>query len=349
MEEPARNQKVTVVIPCRNEEKYIREVLQNLLVQDYPAELLEVFVIDGQSEDNTGEIIREFAAKNKHIRHMINRRKTVPHALNLAIIQSTGSIILRMDAHSRYPQNYISALVTGLSHFKCDNAGGSWITEPANSSLKARAIADATSHPFGIGNAYYRLEVKSPKKVDTVPYGCYRREVFDRIGLFDEDLIRNQDDEFNARLIANGGVIYLLPDVKIRYFARENCRKTSRMFFQYGLFKPLVNLKVGKPATLRQFVPPLFALFILSFSLLGILHSLFWTGLLLGLSLYLLADMMISASILMSKSRPASVFWLLVAVFPLIHLSYGIGYLAGMVRFVILRRSTPPSNININR
>lgn len=342
-------EKVSVVVPCRNEEKFIGQVLENILKQDYPVELLEVFVVDGDSDDNTPGIIRSYTENHKHIHLLNNPAKVVPYALNQAIRKATGSIILRMDAHSVYPPGYISSLVKGLTTFACDNAGGVWITEPANDSLKARAIAFATSHPFGIGDAQYRLPVKSPKKVDTVPYGCYRKEVFERIGLFDEELVRNQDDEFNARLIKNGGSIYLLPDVKIRYFARENLKKTSKMFYQYGLYKPLVNLKIGVPATIRQFVPLLFLLFILLFSFMSFFDPVYSYFLAVGTGLYLAANLLVSASIVASKPASPALFPFLLAVFPVIHLSYGLGYLLGIFRFLLFRRPLDPTRVNLSR
>lgn len=340
---------VSVIIPCRNEEAYIGKVLDNVLAQDYPSTLLEVFIVDGESEDSTKTIIDRYVQAHPHFHFLSNPQKVVPYGLNKAIRKASGSIIVRMDAHSEYPTDYISLLVKGLATFNCDNTGGVWITEPANGSHKAVAIADATAHPFGIGNAQYRLDVKSPKKVDTVPYGCYRREVFDRIGLFDQDLVRNQDDEFNARLIKHGGSIYLLPDVKIRYFARDRVLKTSRMFYQYGLYKPLVNLKVGKPATLRQFAPPLFTLFILLGSVLSLISSDFLWAFSAGVSIYLLSDFLVSLSIVIGKKRPMSVLFFIFWLFPLIHLSYGYGYLAGIIRFVLLGKSVQHSAVDINR
>ena len=247
--------RVSIIIPCRNEEAFIGKVLENIVHQDYPADLTEVFVIDGKSNDKTAEIIKGYSEKHSFIHYLENPQKIVPFALNKAIKQSSGEIIIRMDAHAVYPNNYVSKLVEGLADYKCENVGGVWITKPGNDSVKAKAIALATSHPFGIGNAYYRLPNQKPKEVDTVPFGCYSRNVFDKIGYFDEELTRNQDDEFNARLIKNGGKIYLLPEIQIIYFAREKLRKISKMFYQYGLYKPLVNLKIGKPATLRQFAP----------------------------------------------------------------------------------------------
>lgn len=341
--------RVTVVIPCRNEEGFIGQVLDNVVQQDYPSNKLEVFVVDGNSNDKTAEIIQEYSGKYEYIHYLKNSKKVVPYALNKAIRKSTGDIIVRMDAHSIYPADYISMLVKGLYDYECDNTGGVWITEPANDSFKAKSIADATSHPFGIGNAHYRLDIKSPKKVDTVPFGCYRKEVFENIGLFDEELVRNQDDEFNARLIKHGGTIFLLPDVKIRYFARENFKKTSRMFYQYGLYKPLVNLKVGQPATMRQFVPPLFTLFIILFSFMSLIDPMYLWILGAGTAFYLLVDLVISTSIVLKKAGSIFQFPSLLAVFPIIHISYGLGYLGGIVRFLLFKRPIHHSKVNISR
>lgn len=340
---------VSVIIPCRNEGSFIGKVLDNVLSQDYPKERLEVFVVDGVSDDSTPDIIKSYAHDHDHIHFLSNPKKVVPFALNKAISKAKGSIILRMDAHSVYPDDYISSLVQGLTDYNCDNTGGVWITEPANDSLKAKAIADSTSHPFGIGNAHYRLDIQSPKKVDTVPFGCYKRGVFDRIGMFDEELVRNQDDEFNARLIKNGGQIFLLPHVKIRYFARNSFKKTSKMFYQYGLYKPLVNLKVGKPATVRQFAPPLFTLFLVIFLISGILQAWYFIPLAIVMGVYLFIDLLVSIKIASSKSQRFGVFPYLLIVFPLIHVSYGWGYLTGIFRFMLFRKPIHPSKMNENR
>lgn len=227
--------------------------------------------------------------------------------------------------------------------------GGVWITEPANKSAKAIAIAKATSHPFGIGNAYYRLEMKEPRDVDTVPFGCYNRSVFEKIGFFDEELVRNQDDEFNARLIKKGGKIYLLPDVKIRYFARETFRKTSKMFYQYGLYKPLVNLKVGQPATVRQFVPLALLWFFLVFGPLSFLGYFFFLIFMIGILLYLAANFFVSIALAAKNKDGHQLLFNLLFLFPLIHFSYGYGYLAGIFRFLIFRKRIHHTNVNVNR
>jgi glycosyltransferase involved in cell wall biosynthesis len=325
---------VSVLIPCLNEEKYIGELLKNILSQDYPQDQLEVFVIDGNSADRTSEIAAGFCREHPFIHLLKNPHNYVSYALNMGILASKGEVIVRMDAHSLYPQNYISRLVNALLGSDADNTGGMWITEPGNSSRQARAIALATSHPFGIGNASYRLGSSVPKFVDTVPYGCYRRNVFDRIGNFDEQLIRNQDDEFNARLIKSGAKILLLPDVKIRYFARENIAKMSSMFYQYGLYKPLVNLKLGKPASIRQLFPPGLVISLLLTLIFSVIWLKFLALFLFILLLYLFG--VIYFSIQLGKKE--KLVDELLSIFPAIHFSYGWGYLRGLIRFVVLRK-----------
>jgi GT2 family glycosyltransferase len=206
------------------------------------------------------------------------------------------------------------------------------------------AIATVLSSSFGMGNSYFRIGSKEIRQTDTVPFGCFHKSLFEKIGYFDEELIRNQDDEFNGRIIKNGGKIFLIPFVEVNYYGRDTLRKTSKMFYQYGLFKPLVNKKLGTPATLRQFVPPLFvATLILTPILLWILPSL---GILFSslIALYLLLNFGISFCEAIRLKR-FSVFLLLPVTFFIVHVSYGWGYLTGMVK--ILRKQ--PFAVQINR
>src|SRR5438093_7105727 len=126
-----------------------------------------------------------------------------------------------------------------------DNVGGAWLTAPGDATVAARAIALALAHPLGIGNARYRLGTNEQRDVDTVPFGCFRREVFERVGLFDEELVRSQDDEFNFRLLKAGGRVLLVPGAVACYRARRSVLQLARMFYQYGYFKPRVAAKVG--------------------------------------------------------------------------------------------------------
>jgi glycosyltransferase involved in cell wall biosynthesis len=339
---------VSIIIPTRNEERFIIQTLDSVMNQDYPQHLVEVILADGESDDNTRKLIQDYITNHSNVKLISNPERVVPYALNYAISESSGEIIIRLDAHSKYPQNYISRLVEELTRLKADNVGGVWITTPANEGLIATSIALATSHPLGIGNASYRLENPEIKEVDTVPFGCFTRDVFDRIGMFDTDLIRNQDDEFNARILQNGGKIYLIPDVEIVYYARESISTMMKMFYQYGLFKPLVNKKLGAPATLRQFIPPAFLLFIVGAVVLPLLPSVFswfWT---IGFGLYLAATLIVSLRIALKEGR-FGLFFVLPWVFPLIHLSYGWGYLRGFFQVFVLHQKPGGQHFSTSR
>ena len=327
--------KISIIVPCYNEAGFIEKLLQNIVDQDYPKEKSEVYIVDGMSNDGTRDIIAVFIKSYPYIQLLDNERRYVPFALNRGISASTGEVIIRLDAHSEYPPDYVSRLVNQLYQLNADNVGGSWITLPGDKTLKSLAIATAMASPFGVGNAHYRLPVNEIREVDTVPFGCYRRDVFNRIGLFDEDLLRNQDDTYNAKLKKNGGKIFLIPDIKIRYYARTSITSTLKMFYQYGLFKPLGNRKTNRPATLRQLIPPGFVLFII----LSLISSLFFEFAFLAgisvLALYLLIDLIFTFSVSVKNTR-AALIWYLPWLFFLIHLSYGAGYLYGIIKFTIL-------------
>jgi hypothetical protein len=250
---------------------------------------------------------------------------------------------MRIDAHSNYPQNYISTLVKYLFELNADNVGGVWHTLPAKNTSECKAIAIASSHKFGVGGSMHKVGASKISQTDTVPFGCYRREVFDKIGLFDEDLIRNQDDEFNARLINYGGKIFLIPDLVIEYVARDSLRKMNRMYYQYGLFKPLVNKNLGKPATIRQFFPALFLCGLaigVALSFCSKIIMLFYLFVLTG---YCMIGLTIGATKARSYKDVKLVYYLPISFF-IIHLSYGWGYIVGIYK--IITKSKFQSKVN---
>ena len=328
---------VTIICPVFNEEKFIDNCMESIILQDYPKELLEVFIVDGMSIDRTKSIIEKYSQKYNYIKLLENKNKIVPHALNIGIQKSKGDVIIRIDGHCEYPTNYISVLVTKLFELNADNVGGVWNTLPANKTLKAKAIAIASSHIFGVGDSKHKIGTTKIIETDTVPFGCFRREIFDKIGLFDEDLIRNQDDEFNARLINSGGKIYLIPDLIINYSARSSLDKMSKMYYQYGLFKPLVNKKLGKPTTLRQFFPAVFAFGIIIGLILSLLSTWCFVLYIYVLSLYLILSVYFSFRSALEK-EDWSLFFILPVVFLSIHLAYGFGYLIGIYKVVFRRK-----------
>jgi glycosyltransferase involved in cell wall biosynthesis len=333
---------ISIVIPCYNEEKFIEALMQNLMEQDYPKELLEIIFADGNSTDGTRQLIKNYMEKLANVVCLDNPERYVPTGLNRAIHQSKGEIIIRMDAHSVYPSNYCTVLVEKLHEHHADNVGGVWDTQPGADTNEAKAIVLATSHPLGIGNADYRLGGDRDKEVDTVPFGCFRRDVFERFGYFDPQLIRNQDDELNGRIVKGGGKIVLIPSLKIKYFARENREKLAAMFYQYGLFKPLVNIKLGSPATLRQFVPPIFVASLTVLLLAGI-FSLFFLKLFF-LELFIYGIAVGWTSFTLTNNGKSNLFVHTLLTFPVIHISYGIGYIFGIIKFVFMRQHLKASS-----
>jgi glycosyltransferase involved in cell wall biosynthesis len=336
-----RRPRVSIIMPCRNEAAYIGPCLDSILATDYPLDLLEVLVADGRSEDASREIIERCAARNPCVRLLDNPARITPAALNIAIRAVTGDVVIRMDAHALYPRDYIPRLVDALLESGADNVGGVLRTVPANTTPTARAIAVAFGHPLGVGNAYFRLGVAAPRWVDTVPFGCFRRDLFDRVGMFDEELIRNQDDEFNLRVIGRGGRVLLLPDVEVKYFGRRSLHNVARMFYQYGYYKPLVARKAERIMT-RHLVPPLFVLSLVATAVLGI-----WIptarAVLAGI-VGTYATLLLTAAVFAIRKHGVRCAATLAAVFGVMHVGYGAGYLRGVIDHWSprRRRAAPP-------
>ncbi len=329
---------VSVIIPCRNEAGYIERCLESVLASDYPQHLLEILVADGRSDDGTRDILSRYCAAHPLVHVLDNPQGTAPAALNVGILVASGQVIIRMDAHVLYPPDYISRLVRGLEESGADNVGGVLHTVPAADTPVARAIAIGMSHRFGVGNSHFRVGVRKPREVDTVPFGCFRREVFTTVGLFDEELIRNQDDEFNFRLISRGGRVLLLPDVSCRYFARRSLGQLARMYYQYGYFKPLVARKVGRVMTVRQLIPGLLVAGLSTFAVLSPWSSAAQVMLSLLVSLY--ASLVAVSALRALRPHGVRCAMALAAVFPVLHFSYGIGFILG-IRDHVLARSAP--------
>lgn len=332
---------VSVICPIYNEEKYIAKCINSILQQNYPKEEMEILFVDGMSTDRTRAIVLSYSDSYPFIHLLNNPDRIVPSAMNIGIQASKGNIIIRIDAHALYPFNYISTLVQQLRQLGADNVGAICRTLPANNSLKCRAIATALSSSFGMGNSCFRVGVKETMRVDTVPFGCYRRDVFDRIGLYDTELIRNQDDELNARLIKQKGSIYLLSNLLVDYFARDTITKTGKMFYQYGLYKPLVNKKLGFPATIRQFFPLFFILGLPLGALLSCINEVFLILYFLVLILYLVLAFVFGVK----DSKQLKEVPLLIIVYFVIHVSYGWGYLIGLYK-ILFKKSFA---VKINR
>ncbi|MBI4722602.1 MAG: glycosyltransferase family 2 protein [Candidatus Stahlbacteria bacterium] len=322
---------VSIIIPCRNEEKYIERCLDSILKNDYPKDKLEIFVVDGMSTDKTVEIIKEFTQKYSFIKVLDNPKRFQVSAFNIGIKKAVGEIVIIMGSHTIYAPDYISKCVSYLLQENISCVGGVCGAYAGKETYIADAIAFALSASFGVGNAYFRIGSEKPKEVDTVPFGCYKREVFDRIGLFDEEFVVCQDDEFNYRLRKKGGKILLVPDIKSYYYARSTLIFLWRQYFRYGIWKVRVFQKHPHMMQVRQFIPGLFVfglLFIISISIF--ISKFLWV---LGFNVltYLIGAFFFSSKI--AKKYGWKYLSFMPVVFATLHISYGSGFLIGLVKF----------------
>lgn len=330
----AENPKVSIIIPCRNEEKFIGQCLDSLLSNDYPKENIEIFIIDGRSTDCTLEIIKEYQKDYPFITLLDNPKKITPTALNIGIKRANYDIVVRIDAHATYKKDYISKSVRYLKDYNADNVGGIWIIIPRENTLVGNAIAQTLSHRFGTGNAYYKIGAKELKWVDTVPFGCYRKEIFNKIGEFNENLVRSQDMEFNLRLRKNGGKILLIPEIVGYYYVRSKLKDFFVHNFKDGVWAiyPLKFVKI--PLRLRHYIPFLFVSGLIVMAILSVFVSFFKWVFLGVLVLYLLASLISSFQVALEK-RNWKLFFMMPVAFFVRHFGYGLGSLWGIVKLVI--------------
>jgi glycosyltransferase involved in cell wall biosynthesis len=326
---------VSIIIPCRNEEIFIGRCLDSLINQDYPKEKIELLIMDGMSTDRTRIIVQGYTVKNSFIRLIDNPEKFQSFALNKGIKESTGEIIIRCDAHAEYNRNHIKRSVYWLQKDNSiGNVGGMWINKPGNNSLKAKGIAYSLEHWFCVGPNKYRLGVTKPREVDTVPFGAWRREIFDKVGLFNENFLRAQDLELNMRIKKTGYKIFLDPEIKICYYPRDNFKKLFSMMVQYGYWKILVNKKLKVLSSIRQLAPPLFVLYLFLIPILAFASF----GFMIPLIVYLLLSSLFSFRIA-AKKKNAKLVSFIFLTFLVSHIGYGLGYIKGVKNILILRHS----------
>lgn len=259
--------KVSIIIPCFNEQATIRLLLTAIYNQTYPRDEIEVVIADGMSTDNTRSEIDSFRGQHPDldIKVIDNIKRNIPSGLNRAIDNSEGEFIVRLDAHSVPVDHYVAACVKSLEDGLGDNVGGIWQIEPAGKSWVPRSIALAASHPLGVGDANYRVGGK-PQEVDTVPFGSFRRNLIGKIGPFDETLLTNEDYEFNVRVRKAGGVIWMDPNISSVYYARPTFWALARQYWRYGYWK--FKMLVRYPETFRW--RQLAGAFVLTWIILGV-------------------------------------------------------------------------------
>ena len=323
---------VTVLVPCRNEVRFIESCLNSIVHNDYPESRLHVLVIDGNSEDGTIEIVERFRKEHGCVTLIENPRQITPTALNLGVKAARGEFVVWMSAHNRYDRGYIRSCVEWALRAGADNVGGIIAAEPREPTLFGRAIAIALAHPFGNGGSKFRTSVAQPEWVDTVFGGCYRRDVFTRVGLFNENLVRGQDFEFNMRLHRAGLRTLLVPTIRSTYYARSKPLEFLRHNWANGVWAVLpFRYTDVVPVSFRHLVPMLFVGSVIASALVGLLFPVLRIVPLLILGSYMLCTMLTSASIAI-RARDLRLLFVMPTVFWSLHIAYGLGSLWAAVR-----------------
>ncbi len=325
---------VSIIIPCRNEKNFISKCLDFVLENDYPKDKIEMFIVDGMSTDGTREIINDYIKKYPFICLLDNPKRITPVALNIGIKEAKTGIIIRMDAHATYKTDYIFKCATYLEKYGADDIGGIWIIKPQDNTAIGRGIAKSMSSFLGTGDAYYKIGSEKLKIVDTVPFGCYRKEVFDKIGFFNENLKRSQDMEFNIRLKKAGGKIYLFPEIVGYYYARSKIKEFLIHNFEDGIWAvyPLKFVKI--PFRPRHYVPLAFVsgltvLFLAGLFFKPFLHMFF------GFLLFYLLVVFYSAIKVSLKEKDKTYLFSLPIALIVRHFTYGFGSVFGIIKLLI--------------
>lgn len=320
---------VSIIIPCRNEERFIGCCLDSILANNYPKDRLEVLVVDGMSGDSTRKIVESYTSRFSSIKLIENPKRIIPAAMNLGILNATAPVIMKMDAHTTYDSDYIGNCMKYLSEYGVDVVGGILITVPQKDSLVGRAIAFSLSHSFGLGNSHFRIGSRTPRYVDAVAFGCYRKDLFQRIGLYNENLVRSSDADLNGRLRRAGSRILLIPSAVAYYYAVSSLGRFWKRNFSDG-FWVTYPLKFGRWIfSWRHLVPLAFVCSLIGTAALVSLYSALLWLLLAILGSYFLASGLFSIHIAW-REKSFRLLFLLPIAFATRHIAYGLGSLVGI-------------------
>jgi len=326
---------VSVIIPCYNEERFIGKTLNNLATQ-YPCEAYEIIIVDGDSEDDTREVINDFqrAHPELFIKLVRNPQRSIPKALNLGIGAASGEVIARMDAHAVPSAGYIRQCVSVLIDGDAEVVGMPCLVQPGSDSAMAHAIALAVSHPFGIGDARYRLGAGRAlqEAVDTVAFACFRKSLWSRLGGYDETLLTNEDYDFNYRARLRGDRVVLNRSEHCDYFARDTLSKLIAQYRRYGGWKARMIKQHPRSVRVRHAIAPMFVASIVVLAALGMWSSVAWLLLAAALGFYFIAAAGFAFQAARKSNAGVGVMSLMPFVFFAIHLSWGGSFLLGLIR-----------------
>lgn len=328
---------ISIIIPTFNEELYIANTIDSLIAQKTSYKF-EIIIVDGMSNDDTRKIIKQkiIDYPQKNIIILDNKRKIVSSGFNIGLSHSKGEIIIRVDGHTKLDKYYIENCVSTIKKIDVECVGGP--TKHIGNTFIGNIIRIAQTSTFGTGGASFRKKVKKGKYVDTLAFGAYKRAIFNEIGGYDEELVRNQDDEFNFRLIQNGGKIWIDPKIKSNYYNRNSILGLSKQYFQYGYYKILVMKKRNGIASLRHIIPGIFVSLFLIFLSLTVLdvNRMFF---LYFISLYTFVNIFFSIDSIMKESVNLMLSFILFFTYFVMHFSYGMGTILGSFGILFSRGS----------
>lgn len=328
---------VTIIVPCFNEEQFISKCLESLIDNGYPHDQCEILVIDGNSTDRTKEIIIGYVDKYPFVKLIDNPKRILAAAWNIGIKNSHGDIVMAMNAHGLYRNGYIANCVKHLNEYDADYVGGVIVSLPRNDTLMDEAITTILSHPFGVGNSYFRIGLKEPIWADTAAFGGYRRILFEKTGLFNEELTRSQDMEFHLRLKKMGAKILLVPDMICDYYIRSSLKEFCRDYFVNGYWV-IYPLKFASIAvSWRHVVPLLFVLFLMGSIALSFYSAIFAWLFLSVSGLYLFINIYYSLRIALNK-RNIGYLLIVPILFLILHIGYGVGSLYAGLKVLASKR-----------
>jgi len=325
----------SIIVPCRNEERFIAACLDSLIAQTYGKENFEIIVVDGASIDNTARTVKDHQTRfPRLIKILQNEKQYKPFALNIGIQNARGSNIMIADAHATYSPRYLEECIQLMGEYGADVVGGIRKAKQHVPTLQARAIARVFSHPLGVGNATYQIGAAKPQWVDAVFGGCYRKELFNELGLFNENLIRSQDMEMSVRLRRAGKKILLAPDIECTYYPKTTIKDFFLHNIQDGIWAiyPLKFVRI--PLRIRHYIPLIFLLGLIGLGIAGLFAQLAGTLFLSALTLYAMIVVLIAAEIA-REEHDFRLIPFLIAVFFARHFGYGIGSLLGILKLLM--------------
>lgn len=313
----------------RNEKERLSKVVEHLINQDFSSDDMEIIIVDGESTDGSLDSAQSYQNKHSHIKLITNKNKENVFGNNIGIQQSNSEFIFFIDIHGDYPNHYVSGMIQHLEEQNADKIAGKWVVKSSKTSLISESIAAALNSQFVVGNVPFRMEASEVKETIILPSGCYPKETFTRYGDFDETLRENYEIEMSGRILQNGGKALLIPQMEIPYYGPATLNDTIGYFYRTAYYKPLENERLKASASTRQMAPALILIFFAFTAITSVMSPLMLFLFIFGAMVYLFGDIWESFGIGIMKDK-ARLTTLLLFIFPIMHLSYGLGYLHGL-------------------